>query len=89
MKNHRLSIHSQAIDQINETIEVPMTIRQVKCLNNIDKHDHRAVKTITIPMLSFKSFKAEKYVLARIKLMYMIRKTQSHFMLHDEMSFAD
>jgi len=57
-----------AIDQINETMEVPMIIRQVNNLNNIVEQDHRAVKRITKPMLGFKSFKAaKKNVLAGIE----------------------
>jgi len=43
-----------ATDQINESMEVPMIIRQVKYLNNIVEQDHRAVKRITKPMLGFK-----------------------------------
>ena len=70
-------------------MEVPIIIRQVKCLNNIVEQDHRAVKRITKPMLGFKSFKAAKSVLAGIELMHMIRKGQSHFSGSEEMSFAD
>nr|WP_315475754.1 IS6 family transposase [uncultured Undibacterium sp.] len=78
-----------AIDQINETMEVSMIIRQVKYLNNIVEQDHRAVKRITKPMLGFKSFKAAKSVLSGIELMHMIRKGQSHFAGSEELSFAD
>ena len=78
-----------AIDQINESMEVPMIIRQVKYLNNIVEQDHRAVKRITKPMLGFKSFKAAKNVLAGIELMHMIRKGQLNFAGSEEMSFAD
>ena len=78
-----------AIDQINESMEVPMIIRQVKYLNNIVEQDHRAVKRITKPMLGFKSFKAAKSVLAGIELMHMIRKGQLNFAGSEELSFAD
>lgn len=33
-----------AIDQINESIEMPIIIRQVKYRNNIIEQGHRAVK---------------------------------------------
>jgi putative transposase len=78
-----------AIDQINESMEVPMIIRQVKYLNNIVEQDHRAVKRITKAMLSFKSFNATKSVLAGIELMHMIRKCQLMFGGTEEISFAD
>jgi transposase-like protein len=78
-----------AIDQINESMEVPMIIRQIKYLNNIVEQDHRAVKRITKPMLGFKSFKAAKSVLAGIELMHMIRKGQLNFEGSEELSFAD
>jgi transposase-like protein len=63
-----------AIDEINDAMEVPMIIRQMKYLNNIVEQDHRAVKRITKPILGFKSFNAAKSVLAGIELMHMIRK---------------
>ena len=44
----------RSINQINETMEVPMIIRQVKYHNNIVEQDHRAVKRITKPILGFK-----------------------------------
>ena len=78
-----------AIDQINESMEVPMIIRQVKYLNNIVEQDHRAVKRITKPMLEFKSFKAAKSVLTGIELMHMIRKGQSYLEGSEEMYFAN
>jgi len=78
-----------AIDQINESMEVPRIIRQVKYLNNIVEQDHRAVKRITKAMLGFKSFLAAKSVLTGIELMHMIRKGQSHFTSSEELSLAD
>ena len=68
--------------QLNKEREVPITIRQVKYLNNIVEQDHRAIKRITRPMLGFKSFRAARAILAGIELMHMIRKGQ--FMLKRE-----
>ena len=63
-------------------------IRQVKYLNNIVEQDHRTIKRITRPMLSFKSFRAARAILASIEPMHMIRKGE--FMRKSEgMSFAD
>jgi transposase-like protein len=77
-----------ALEQLNKEREVPITIRQVKYLNNIVEQDHRAIKRITRPMLGFKSFRAAREILAGVELMHMIRKGQ--FMLNGEgMSFAD
>jgi putative transposase len=45
----------------------PMSVRQVKYLNNIVEQDHRTVKRITKSMLGFKSFYAAKSVLAGYK----------------------
>jgi transposase-like protein len=63
-----------AIDQINESMEMPMIIRQVKDLYNIVGQDHRAVKRITKPMRDLKSFNAARSVLAGVEFMHMIRK---------------
>jgi putative transposase len=77
-----------ALEQLNKQREMPITIRQVKYLNNIVEQDHRAIKRITRPILGFKSFRAACAILAGIELMHMIRKGQ--FMLAGEgMSFAD
>ena len=61
-----------ALEQLNKEREVPITIRQVKYLNNIVEQDHRAIKRITRPMLGFKSFRAARAILAGIELMHMI-----------------
>jgi len=66
--------NKSAIDEINDAMDVPMLIRQVKYLNNIVEQDNPAVKRITKPMLGFKSFHAVKSILAGIELMHMIRK---------------
>jgi putative transposase len=65
-----------AIDEINGGRALPITVRQVKYLNNIVEQDHRAIKRVTRPMLGFKSFRAASNVLAGIELMHMIRKDQ-------------
>lgn len=77
-----------ALEKRNKKREIPITIRQVKYLNNIVEQDHRAIKRVTRPMLGFKSFRAARAILAGIELMHMIRKGQ--FMLKREgMSFAN
>ena len=78
-----------AMDEINDRGETPVTLRQVKYLNNIVEQDHRAVKRITKPMLNFKSFRAAKNVLAGIELMHMIRKGQLLLQGCIKLSFAD
>ncbi len=78
-----------AIDQINESMEMPMIIRQVKDLYNIVGQDHRAVKRITKPMRDLKSFNAARSVLAGVEFMHMIRKRQTHFSGSEEIPFAD
>jgi putative transposase len=65
-----------AIDEINGTLPVPITVRQVKYLNNIVEQDHRAIKRVTRPMMDFKSFRAAANVLAGVELKHMIRKGQ-------------
>jgi transposase-like protein len=78
-----------AMDEINDKGETPVTLRQVKYLNNIVEQDHRAVKRITKPMLNFKSFRSAKSVLAGIELMHMIRKGQLVLQGSRGLSFAD
>lgn len=53
-----------AIDTINAGRDVPILLRQVRCLNNIVEQDHRAIKRVIRPMLNFKSFSAAHWVLA-------------------------
>jgi putative transposase len=65
-----------AIDEINNDMAMPITVRQVKYLNNIVEQDDRAIKRMTRPMLGFKSFDAAASVLAGLELMHMIRKGQ-------------
>lgn len=78
-----------AIDEINGAMAVPVTVRQVKYLNNIVEQDHRAIKRLTKPMLGLKSFRAAANVLAGIELMHMIRKNQFRTEGVARTSFAD
>jgi putative transposase len=78
-----------AIDEINASREIPVTVRQTKYLNDIVEQDHRAVKRITKPMLGFKSFQSAKNILAGIELMHMNRKGQMMKEGADKMSFAE
>jgi putative transposase len=68
--------NKKGIDEINGAMPAPITVRQVKYLNNIVEQDHRAVKRMTSPMLGFKSFRAAANVVAGFELMHMIRKAQ-------------
>jgi len=78
-----------ATDEINGGMAVPITVRQVKYLNNIVEQDHRAIKRVTRPMLGFKSFRSAGNVLAGIELTHMIRKGQFVIDGASAMSFAD
>ena len=49
-------------------------IRQIKYLNNIIEQDHRGIKSITKPMMGFKSFYSAKATLAGIELYRMLKK---------------
>lgn len=51
-------------------------IRQIKYLNNIVEHAHRAVKRATRPMLGFKSFRSAAATLTGIELMHTLCKGQ-------------
>ena len=74
-----------AMDEINGRDETPIVVRQVKYLNNIVEQDHRIIR----PMLSLKSFRTAKSVLAGIEVMHMIRKGQLVLQGCSELSFAD
>jgi putative transposase len=78
-----------AIEAINTGRDIPILVRQVKYLNNIVEHDHRAIKRMTRPMLNFKSFRAAGSAIAGVELMHMIRKNQLAVDGADTMSFAD
>src|SRR4051812_4922311 len=51
-------------------------LRQQKYLNNIIEQDHRFIKKVIKPMLSFKSFETAEHTIAGIEVMHMIRKGQ-------------
>ncbi len=51
-------------------------ILQVKYLNNILEQDHRFIKRITKPMMSFKAFHSASATIAGIEVAHMIRKKQ-------------
>ena len=78
-----------AIDEINDGMAVPITVRQVKYLNNIVEQDHRAIKRVTRPILGFKFFRSAGNVLAGTELIHMIRKGQFVIDGAVSMSFAD
>jgi len=59
---------------VNAERETPITIRQVKYLNNVVKQDHRAIKRITRPMLGFEDFHCARIILSGIEVRHMIRK---------------
>lgn len=81
--------NNAAMAEINAGRSVPITVRQVKYLNNIVEQDHWAIKRLTRPMLGFKSFRAAANVLAGIELMHMIRKEQFAIQSTLALSFAD
>ena len=78
-----------AIDGINKDRKIPIKVRQMKYLNNIIEQDHWAIKRVTRPMLSFKSFRSARNVLSGIELMPMIRKGQFKSASNSKMSFAE
>ena len=78
-----------AIDEINRSQDVSITVRQVKYLNNIVEQDHRAIKRVTRPMLNFKSFRSARNMLTGVELMHIIRKDQFAIDGATAMSFAD
>ena len=65
-----------AIKRYNQAYGTAIEIRQVKYLNNMVEHDHRAIKRVTRPMLGFKSFDAAQLTLVGIELMHMLKKRQ-------------
>src|SRR5476651_1108524 len=65
-----------ALHAVNAERETPITIRQVKYLNNLVEQDHRAIKRITRPMLSFKDFRCARITLSGMEVMHMISKGQ-------------
>jgi transposase-like protein len=51
-------------------------LRQVKFLNSIVEQDHRRIKRLVTPGLSFKSFTSASQTIAGYEVMAMIRKGQ-------------
>ena len=68
--------NTAAIRSVNEDACIDIELRQSKYLNNIVEQDHRAVKRVTDPMLSFKSFWSARIIIAGIETMHMIKKGQ-------------
>jgi putative transposase len=69
------------VNQFNSDSSRRVKIRQCKYLNNIVEQvmrhsDHRRVKRITRPMLSFKNFHSAQSTLAGIELVAMLKKGQ-------------
>jgi len=65
-----------AIKAYNIERQTNIEIRQVKYLNNIVEHDHRAIKRIVKGMLGFKSFVSASITLNGIEMVRMIKKGQ-------------
>jgi len=68
--------NTAAIESVKADACVDILMRQNKYLNNVVEQDHRAIKRITRPMLSFKSFWSARIIIAGIETMHMIRKGQ-------------
>src|ERR1700761_1276337 len=68
--------NTAAIISYNKDHGTRIALRQCKYLNNIVEQDHRAIKRIVRPMLSFKSSRCARILLAGIETMHMIRKGQ-------------
>jgi putative transposase len=68
--------NTAAIVSIEPNTGLPIEMRQSKYLNNLAGQDHRAVKRITRSMLSFKSFRRARALIAGIESMHMICKGQ-------------
>ena len=68
--------NTAAITHYNKTHKTTIIIRHSKYLNNMVEQDHRSVKRLTRPMLSFKSFWAARCTIAGMEVMHAIRKGQ-------------
>jgi putative transposase len=68
--------NTAAIESVKADACVDILMRQNKYLNNIVEQDHRAVKTISGPMLGFKSFWSARIIIVGIETMHMIKKGQ-------------
>lgn len=67
-----------AVEQLQEEERIPEgeTVRQVKYLNNIVEQDHRGIKRLVNPGMSFGSFNSARRTLKGYEAMNMIRKGQ-------------
>lgn len=67
-----------AIEQLQESSILPedTELRQVKYLNNIVEQDHRGVKHLINPGMSFGSFNSARRTIKGYKAMNLIRKGQ-------------
>jgi len=68
--------NTAAIEALKEETGHAIEIRQNKYLNNLVEQDHRSVKRIVRPMLSFKTFHSARITLQGIELLHMIKKGQ-------------
>ncbi|CAB3774742.1 IS6 family transposase ISBmu21 [Paraburkholderia humisilvae] len=57
-----------ALKSLNAGRETPITIRQVKYLNNVVEQDHRAIKRLIRPMMGFRNFRCARIILSGIEL---------------------
>lgn len=87
----KIGANKAAIDEINASLNMLITVRPVKYLNNIIEQDHRAIKRLTRLMLGFKSFRSAVNVPAGVELMHMHMIRKGQFAVGDAvgMSFAD
>ena len=63
----KLGSNLATLHAVNAEWETPITIRQVKYLDNMVEQDHRAIKRITRPMLSFKDFRCARITLSGMR----------------------
>lgn len=56
---------------------IGVKLRQIRYLNNIVEQDHRFIKKRIRTMLSLKSFRTAKWILAGIEAMHMMKKGQT------------
>ena len=72
------AVYPVAMEQLKseQTLAAKTELRQVKYLNNRIEQDHRHIKHIIKPMLSFKSFNSARRTLRGIEAMNMMRKGQ-------------
>jgi putative transposase len=65
-----------ALKAINAERETPIKIRQNKYLNNIVEDDHRTIKRIVKPMMSFKDFRCARIMPVRHRSVHDQEKGQ-------------